>query len=354
MLGKIKHVLKLKRRRRKAALGAAARKLLNGERLVAVDVGAAHGLMRHWATIDQVAHFYLVEPNPETSADLRRMYPGSNLKVLPVALSGRGGKRTLNVTNVSTGSSLLPIDEAFVKQYCSRDYFFPVRQVELDTRSLQQAMDAENEPRVDLIKLDTQGTELEIFEGLGAARLDQVLAVELEVGMPGAYVGQAQLPDVQRFMEGRGLVLFDLRCNRTHRPKGSRFDFYQKEVFGVYANAPTISAQLFEVDAVYFRNPLPLIARKDAGAIRRLLAAYCMYNFFSEAHHVAEQTRLAGVFSPAEFDEAARAIVSWHNDYHRRFYHSPAFDGLRRVLYHFAHATAPRWAQYLYHEYPSG
>src|SRR5262245_7817286 len=104
------------RSRERAAALAAARSLLGDQPFIAVDVGAANGLLPHWESLDGVAEIVQVEPRPDSCADLRNRAAASaapsRYHVVQAALSEGGGKRTLFVSNAPTGSSLLRIDPA--------------------------------------------------------------------------------------------------------------------------------------------------------------------------------------------------------------------------------------------------
>lgn len=62
----------------------------------------------------------------------------------------------------------------------------------------------------DVMKVDTQGTELDVPQGAGRL-LDSVLAVELEVEFVPQYVGQALFADVDTFLRRQNLMLRGLR-----------------------------------------------------------------------------------------------------------------------------------------------
>ena len=100
---------------RLAAL-APARGLLGAQPLVAVDAGAANGLLPHWESLDGLAEIVQVEPRDDACAALRehnarRADPG-RYHVVMTGLSELGGECTLYVSNAPTGSSLLRIDPA--------------------------------------------------------------------------------------------------------------------------------------------------------------------------------------------------------------------------------------------------
>ena len=64
------------------------------------------------------------------------------------------------------------------------------------------------------LKLDTQGTELEVLRGAGRLLRDHVLSVQVEAEFRALYRGQPLFGDVDRFLAGRGFETVLLRRNR--------------------------------------------------------------------------------------------------------------------------------------------
>ncbi len=333
--------------------------LLAGTRMVGVDVGGAFGLPPHWWTFDGSVYFYAFEPHDESFAKLKELYARSAhpelYKVLPVALSGTGGTRTFYRTNAPTGSSLLRPKAGDGAEYTPEGYFFPVRELAIETRTLADVLDEHQEPAVDLIKLDIQGPELEVLRGLGPARLDRLMLAELEVALHQRYEGQTEFGDVDAFLRSHGLECLDVRVTRAYRPRRGDPEGYQREIFDVSPNSLTISARAWEFEAVYSRSNKSVLASGDPAAVRKLAVAYCGYNFFSEAYHLIEKAREKALFSQEEADRLAATIVAWHRGLHRRFYDAPRpfYDVVRRFLVGRHWGQGSRWAQYLWTEYPN-
>ena len=289
--------------------------ILDGERFVAVDVGAANGIPLNWTRLTGAVDFYLFEPDEAACAKLAERIPARHaerFRCLPVALSGTGGRRTLHVTNTPTGSSLLPFDTRITAEYGDKPYLYPCREREVDTRTLADVFDELDEGRIDLIKLDTQGTELDILTGLDSPRFSAVQGIELEVGVPGIYRGQAQVSDVQPYLCDRGFELFDLRVARADRHYRGDYDHYRTRIFGQPAGGPTIASRVLEADLFFARNPYELIEAGNGAALRRLIVVYCTYNFFIEAYYVVGMAQSAGLFDAPRAAMLRAAVHGWH------------------------------------------
>jgi hypothetical protein len=130
-----------------------------------------------------------------------------------------------------------------------------------------------------VIKLDTQGTELDILHGAGRL-LSQVLAIEIEVEFVHIYKGQPLFTDVDLFMRNQGFSLRALR--RTYWRIGK--------------NHPAASGgQLFHGDALYIR-PEQMNTAKGY----KILAAYRQYdllNFYQANDFIPKRNLLTRALS---------------------------------------------------------
>jgi FkbM family methyltransferase len=340
-----------------------ALELIGPQRLVAVDVGAANGLLPQWFSLDGVAQVYQIDPRAEACQELeainRKCGHPDLYKVICAAVAGAEGPRTLYVSNAPTGTSLFAPDfsaAADAGAYLSEEYFFPIVEQTIRTRTLQSIFDEVGEPRTDLIKLDIQGAELEALRGLGEARLKDLLGVELEIGMTGIYHEAADFSSVQGFMAEQGFELYDVRVARSRLPYRGRHGAFQTEIFATYENSPTISARVWEFDAVYFRKRSLLLQEGDGAKIRRAAACYLVYNFFAEAYSLVESAQELQILSDREAACLKDRVVTIHRVRESRPWlaNGRFWNWVRRLGCRIAPRSAPRWCQYMYQDYPSG
>jgi FkbM family methyltransferase len=337
--------------------------ILNGERFVAVDVGAANGILPHWHLLDGAAQLYQIEPREEACRELQQENQAAGLsdsrRVIQAAVAGTEGERILHVSNVPTGTSLLPHDpEASLDcvDYVDSGYLFPITERIIETRRLSSIMIDAKEHRAELVKLDIQGAELEALQGLGGDRLRTLLGAELEIGMHSFYPREARFPAIHQFMEDRGLELFDMRVARVRRPWRGSHGAYESEVFLVDENTPTVAARLWEIDAIYFRKKSLILSEGDAGTVRRMVVAYAVYNFYSEAHALIGKAERAGILTEGEAQKLEQSIVDLHHVacYRPWLADSPFWRAVRRFGARFAPRNSPRWCQHMYQAYPNG
>ncbi len=131
--------------------------------VTAVDVGAARGIPPHWEPFIDRLRVHAFEPRADECARLAAR-SHSNITWHPVSLAGQVGPRQLHVLAVPTGSSLLPPDPRFAQLYGDPDYLTVVEVLDVECTTLARELATQAGP--DLVKLDTQGTELEILQGL--------------------------------------------------------------------------------------------------------------------------------------------------------------------------------------------
>lgn len=311
--------------------------ILAGEQMVAADVGAAGWLPFHWQDLEGGIEFLFFEPHPESYEKLvqraKRSKAPDKVQVLQTALSGTGGRRTLHLLNVPTGSSLLPVD--FESEFVDEQdpYFFPMREEEVDTQRLSYVLD-EAGTSLHMMKLDVQGAEYEILDGMGRDRRDDLVMVEAEVNMAGGgYVGCPTFTEIRDILTPSGLRLYDVNVVRTYRKKHGNKFWYHENVFDVYNESPSISGRTWEFDVMYFKDYQKLMDLGDLVQIRRLLVALCAYRFYNEAYFITERCEKETLIDGQEAQVLKDAIVGWHNDSARQFWYgrSSMMQWLRSV-----------------------
>jgi FkbM family methyltransferase len=194
--------------------------------IVAVDVGCRGGLPDElWPIRKMVSHVGF-EADPEECVRLSsEPHDYHSRSVHPVFVGGRDGKTDFHLYKGRALSSALLPDERYAQNFggpqFSVDKTIEVTTTTLDTFFAGRAASS----RPDFIKLDTQGTELEILRG-AAACLKTCLMVEVEAEFVRAYRDQPLFGDIADFLSGEGFELlylnrvFAQRRGFTARAKG--------------------------------------------------------------------------------------------------------------------------------------
>lgn len=247
-----------------------------------LDVGSSLGEQPRYQRLVEMGWANIVgfEPDPSECERLRQHY-GASHRFFPHFV-GRGGPATYYQTNnVFTGSLFEPNSELL-------DYFqnlaeasvlvarHPVTTTRLD--------DVPDLPMVDHIKIDVQGSELDVFEG-GTRTLQSALFIETEVEFVELYKGQPMFADVDRFLRSQG------------------FQFHTLIGYGSRAFKPLIRdgnvnmgfRQALWADAIYARDWMRL----------ELLTPLQLKKYALLAHDVIESPDLAHL-ALLEFDKQER------------------------------------------------
>lgn len=323
--------------------------ILMDQKICAIDVGGAVNLQPHFNKLIGNAEFYIFEPDKRSYDDListvnRYSHP-SDFHYINKALSGNDGIRTLHLTNVPTGSSILEIKEDAPFHSKDSNYLYPMKKVEIETFTLSTILNNESIHIIDSIKLDVQGAELEIIRGIDDDRLKSLNSIEMEIGMHENYVNQTTFCDTLNFMKEKGFGLFDIRVSRSCIPNYVDNMSYQKKYFNTHENSPSVSARIWEVDAIFFREPSWIkVNQISKERILRIIAMYCVYNFFAEAIQILNTSYEEKKLTELEWHNVKKSIINWNKKEQQK---TQEIDLLLSKNNYFT------WAQYMWVNYPS-
>ncbi len=283
--------------RRSRGVGGAVPSLvaarLEDRPLVAVDVGAARGIPPHWRPFIDQLRVNAFEPREDECARLAASsHP--NIRWHPVSLAGEVGPRQLHVLATPTGSSLLPPDEQFAALYGEPGYLDVVQVIDLECTTLGEHLG--QEPGPDLIKLDTQGTELEILQGLTPRQLAGVSAIEVEAEFHTVYQGQPTFADIHAYLTAEGFELFDMRTQRVHLTGGVENEHYLSTYLGTAVGTRQLSAKLHAADALYLRPFHQLAASMSVEWLCRYATILQMYRAYDVIFWLLDQPRAHELF----------------------------------------------------------
>ncbi len=331
-----------------------ARDLLGDSILTVLDLGARGESPQPWKVLEGVATFVLFDPDEAacdalTQAPRARRDPDRYL-VLPVAVAGESGSRTLYVTATPSGSSLFRPGTDLTDQYVVPGYIDPVREVSVEVLSLSDALDKLGLGDVHLAKLDIQGVELEVLKGLDARRRGGLLAVEVETPLDHYYEGEPTFPDLHAFMRDEGFELFNVNPTRVHRRSGSPTRGLDR--FAGPAGSSSMAARLWEFDALYFRKRATIVAEGSPAQLLRYATTLCVYRYFAEAFLAVTDDAARAVLTDSVADRAGDTIVAWHRSAMRPWERSTFLHLAHKVIGRAHVGGLRRWSQYEWRSYP--
>lgn len=156
-------------------------------RPVLVDVGASAEVPSVWRPLAKHSIYVGFDP------DLREMRQENGRQfhtsfVLNEAVTDKSDRQvTFRLTRVPQCSSTLRPNRAVLTNYLRPDRFDIERETTVPATTLNEAISRVSLAGIDWLKLDTQGTDLRLFNSIADPIRERVLAVDAEPGLRGAY-----------------------------------------------------------------------------------------------------------------------------------------------------------------------
>lgn len=280
---------------------------LEQDRLRCIDVGARGGIQNHWKPYRSLIELDAFEPDAVACA-LQQQAKRPNENWYPVALGPESGTAKLHVLKKPSSSSLLPPNPKVMSVYSHSGYGELNKIVELPTLTLADFFKQHRRPTPNLIKLDTQGTELSILKSMAPENWSNLLALQSEVEFVEAYLGQPLFHDVDAYMRAQGFILFDLLVTRSYRAEGQRDHHFLKKHLNIGRNRRDISARITAGDAFYLRPPEQVLEKGDRKAVLKLFLILLIYRCLDEALWLAEAAAARKLITAAESAELIATV----------------------------------------------
>lgn len=178
-----------------------------------VDVGAHKGQAAvFFRKTYPEATIYSFEPQVRPMIRLGRVAETFGIRTFPYAIGPKAGPAMMNISARDDSSSLLPIGEG---QTTLHPKTKKVDEEEIQIRPLHKAIDADHIAGRALLKIDVQGSELEVLKGCEGEDLLQCFgAIYVECSWRELYTGQPTAAAVKAWLLERGFLLFG-----THNPQ---------------------------------------------------------------------------------------------------------------------------------------
>ncbi len=186
------------------------RQMFNEEDVkIVFDIGAHEGNLTT-AMNKEFTHalIYAFEPFPSSYEKLSDLANNSNnINSFPFALSSCTGSSDFFVNKFSETNSLLPSKKvgSVIDDLTSR-----VDKISIQTLTLNEFCVKHNIEYIDLMKLDTQGSELEVLKGSNKLLEAQAIsAIYCEVEFMEMYEGQALFDEIFNYLKQHKYVLYN-------------------------------------------------------------------------------------------------------------------------------------------------
>ncbi len=170
-----------------------------------IDVGANIGDVS--AALDFLFHPSLIiaiEPNPNVIPHLlNRFKEKKNVEIIDKALSSYTGKTNFYKHEFTAASSIYKIENDYLKKLGLSE---ANTSTEVDSITLDEVLSQQNISSIDLLKLDCQGSELEILKG-GEKSLSFIKIIHTEVLFKPMYENAPAFWNIHEFLINKGFEL---------------------------------------------------------------------------------------------------------------------------------------------------
>lgn len=251
-------------------------RILGPHSVTVLDVGARYGASTAWWRLPALAKLVGFDPSAEECESLRQaVVPGQQEQYVPVGLGRRTGARRLFMTKEPGCSSIHRPHAELIERFPVLSCMTVVNEQEIDVTTLDAWAEQTGTADIRFIKLDTQGSELEILRGAERVLADCV-GLEVEVEFSELYEGQPLFADVDQFLRQQGFMLWRLGdlCHYAEATSPVKTGHERAYYGGLDTLTEAGNGRLFWGNAVYFRDYAKFGASQEN--VRRVLILACL------------------------------------------------------------------------------
>ncbi|WP_347485396.1 FkbM family methyltransferase [Vandammella animalimorsus] len=232
------------------------------EPIVILDIGCRWGFAERFLKPEHLGKFkiYGFDPDQEECARLQAAYahmPSGAVTCVPQGLAREIGRRNLYITKDPACSSLHPPIQFLAENYPELDCIRLEKIISIDVTTLKKWAQENSIKNIDYIKIDTQGSELEILKGAEEI-LESVNCIDIEVEFNPIYEGQSLFWEVDAYLRTKGFQLWRfpniVHYSQDGQPR--QLNETNSLIFDSSTKQETIAfgGQVFWADARYVRT----------------------------------------------------------------------------------------------------
>lgn len=265
-----------------------------------VDVGARGGVHKVVERIAGATSVVAFEPDAAECERLKKQMAANSLwaeyTVAPVALADTDGEATLYVLSSAVNSSLRPPNMEFIRRFAMTG-FDVVKQLPVRTTTLDKVLHRQQSfsgCSGEFIKIDTQGTELEILRGASQTLEEETVALLVELEFFEMYQGEALFPEVEQWLRQRGFSFYG-------------FDLHHRSSKLLNKRHSAGRERTYFADVIFFKDPL------SGGLWKKKMSPRSLHALFAcalllEYHDFALQLALESWATGGEAERLRRLV----------------------------------------------
>ena len=232
-----------------------------------VDIGGYKGIQDRWKRVENLIEFHTFEPNSVEADKIRSKT--KSLKIYKSALSSSDGKISLNICKEPGVSSVLEPNFEFLKKFKNVERFEIVKKIEVDAKKL----DSIKIDKIDFIKIDVQGYNLEVLKGSTEA-LEKAIGIEIECEFKEIYKNQSLFKDVDQYLSKHNFEI----CDFTDIVRWSENVIDEKKQI-------ENQGEIIFVNALYLKNNI------DKERLKKQILIFLLYGQYSRALNLIKNNK---------------------------------------------------------------
>ena len=223
------------------------------------DIGARGGFDEDMLAIAWACTVVAFEPEPEEATRLANSGDSRWKKVivLPVAVGGTTGSSVLYVPESKEGASLLRHNPDMVELFGQENLHIVREEIPVNTVSLDDLLEGGQVRRIDFLKIDIEGAELDVLKA-GRSVLADCVALKVECSFLPQRVSQPLVWDVIPFLLDEQFVVVDIHDIHRWRRRPTPCHPYRTNY-----EMPYSRGQLAQCDLVLLKSPSALTSQRQ-------------------------------------------------------------------------------------------
>lgn len=261
-----------------------------------VDIGARGGALSKFNKLSKFIHYFAFEPDfSEAETLINKIELQSSwreITIIPNAIFMKKGESLLYCTKDPGWSSFFKIDQVAAKKFFNGDDFEIVENRLVPTIPLDHAADTYGFKNACFLKIDTQGSELEVLKSGEKLINDSILGIYIETEFQPFYENQPLFADIDSYLRCKGFTLFDLDRALLRR-SSYRKDFYSRK-------------QVTWAHALYLKEPDQILLNTSDNNFQkvvRLLALAIVFEHYDFAMEILTSDLTSKFFLNIEIEK---------------------------------------------------